>query len=673
MSLAVLFGLTCTALNVWLLHKERLNRHHQEAAPAAVVLETDDTVQPSAADQQRPRSKISTNGKAVNLSFDNPNWVYGTTEAQIPAVTQQQSDGAHHPANETTKAHPADPGATMMRYATIRRATIASSIQPTDKPNPSRRLNKSASFRVESDQLRPGPVASVHRSKTMRETTASSTFAQRFQPGGSSEGPSALSFIHDAIADESRPKTHQVETPVAQPTKDESPSTAAPPLPPPRPVIRPPLTSRTQNVRSSDRIVLRVESFRGAPGQQQPGRNLVRTGRPAGRNAVKRVSSSTQTDLLIISKSAAQRNKQRPAAAGLKYSGPSLVVTNSEDQQLSVAGGGQPAQLSPVDSSSGYSSPRGTTDESKSPSPEPAATASNITVIHIEPPPSTFRHPSESKEEDTPDRRRERIVEATYAVPRKRSERNSTTSPISPPATTSGQNFRVSIQKTLPTKPAAALSINRSVSFHQMSQSDRRAVYSQEWLGMQTASPLPVTIPRPALRMTPSPNHYQHPRYITSPSPTSSATSSVTTGRRSSNLSRSTSMYLAMSEIQRKLDILQVLSNNSRVQQPPPPHMMPGVHQADADYSVYYTAAAAAYPPHRPSSSKRSNSSRSAAAPTCWSSDSMETLAYLSELEQLARHWRTQLLYKVSNQLNHNSIISSNDFLFFLSMLTRWR
>lgn len=680
MSLAVLFGLTCTALNVWLLHKERLSRH-EEAPP--VVLESVEPVPAQQPGEPRPRSKASSNGKPTGLGFDNPNWVYGTSESNQAgplkvgkSPQQQQPEQIPAIAAASSSEKPTECG-TIMRYATIRRATITSihgALLPDrphiqDPPQRPQRLNKSASFRFESEQLRRGS-AIVHRSKTMRETSlTSNTFAQRFQARGS-DGPSALSFVHDAISEEP-PQSLAEKCSIQQVVEQRAVVPSNVPPPPPRPATRPP---PIHSVRSSDRIVLRVESFRGSAAMHQPGRTGGRqpTGRAAGRSNVKRVSSSTQTDLSGLSNSSRHQSQQQRGNNGSKrssvgsghsskYSGPSLVVASDEHS----AGSGQPPQLSPVESSSGYSSPRGTTDESKSPTPEPpvsavASSSSNITVIHIEPPPLYHLHPDMQEERQQEPKR---VVEATYAIPRKRSERNNSgTSPITPATPTKAtpqlENIRcVSIQKQQQPQSSTnrpATFINRSVSFHQMSQSDRRAVYSQEWLGIQqqhpgsslevlTTSQSPqVTIPRPALRMSPSPNlyHQQHPHYMTSPSPTSSTTSSMT-GRRS-NLNRSTSMYLAMSEIQRKLDILQVLTNSNRPQQ----HQVVPVHhqqhnrQPDDYYSQHYHT-------HRPSS-KRSHSRQG--VPTDWSNDSMDsakTLAYLAELEQLARHWRTQLLYKV--------------------------
>ena len=79
------------------------------------------------------------------------------------------------------------------------------------------------------------------------------------------------------------------------------------------------------------------------------------------------------------------------------------------------------AQSSPVESSSGYSSPRGT--ESKSPTPEPFGDAGdaaqrqrrNVTVIQIDSQP-TF-HDSIKEVDETAESNDDT---ATYAVPRKR-------------------------------------------------------------------------------------------------------------------------------------------------------------------------------------------------------------------------------------------------------------
>jgi len=662
MSLAVLFGLTCTAINVWLIYKERMAKH-QQIQPDPVVLESIEPV-PTI---ERPRSKT--------LGFDNPNWVYGHQQQQAILQQRQQQDVQVHPELAMVDM---ENGSGPMRYATIRRAApISSNIQSVglsmdQRYPPTARIGKSASFRVdlEQHQRRNRPTAGIHRSKTMRETSFTTnenegnynnnTFANRFQPGRP-DGPSALGFVHDALTImEDDPDAGESPPPTPPPDEKEEPmvhQTPTPPPPPRLPVVR-------HNIRTSDRIVLRVESFRGV---ESKGRPL----RPIARNQnVKRVSSSTQTDLSVLMKNSSalitmQRNtNNRRPNSSQKFTGSPIAISEIPasneitESTTATTDAGQQVQLSPVESSSGYSSPRGT-DDSKSSSPEPASlqnpqqsgsstiSSGNVTIIQIEPLieqqiPVEIQEPS-------------RMVEATYATPRKRSERSNSASGMIPTTKTPPPPsvFRVSIQPHQQ-QLGKPLAVNRSVSFHHMSQSDRRSVYNHEWLqhpssGLRreddTNTVPMMSIPRPALRMV--------PRYV-SPSPTSS--SSSTHGRRrhpsGSSLNRSTSVYLAMSEIQRKLDVLQLISNNSTPNGTPQRHIVPVHNQQspDQDYS-YYNATAA----QRPSSSS-SGSGRtrrvSSSSKLDWNNDpldsSAKTLAYLSELEQLARHWRTQLLYKVT-------------------------
>lgn len=557
MSLAVLFGLTCTAINVWLLYKERLARY-QETTLDPVVLESIEPVQQiQHGDLQRPRSK----NKTAGLSFDNPNWVYGNGGSHVQqADIPSQSD--HQMVIAKTE------GVSPMRYATIRRGAGPINVQSALSLDHRYRLNKSASFRHESEQQRRRPAAGVHRSKTMRETSfctsnepQTHTFAHRFQQPGSTEGPSALSFVHDAITEEPPRRSSPSPTVAAavsesiqeEETEIHEIRPATPPPPPRLPVIR-------HNVRSSDKIVLRVESFRSSPVGRPP--------RPSRNPNVKRVSSSTQTDMSVLMKSTAlvaaqQRNiAVKRTNASQKFPG-SAVAVESPDSPSKSSVGNQSAQLSPVGSSSGYSSPRGGTDDSKSPTPEPdneISTGGNITIIQIEPPPLIHRQPEAIHQYQ------DKMVEAMYAIPRKRSHRSPSFAnviPTPPPPPSTPMGFQINIQQhPIVTKPAQ---VSRSVSFHHMSQADRRAFYSHEWLQHPAAttamvdvvtktnshsSPVPpvISIPRPALRMSPQ------QRYV-SPSPTSS--SSSTAGRRhrsGSSLSRSTSMYLAMSEIQRKVE-----------------------------------------------------------------------------------------------------------------------
>lgn len=694
MSLAIIIGLLCTGLNIWLIYKKRQTGDPSKETGQSIQSRQntlDTSVSASLTGTQRSR-KVSVSP----AGFDNPNWVYGENGSS------SSSQGVLlHPEPENRRPISvsviSDGGGTM-RYATIRRApSILMTLPPEHHHYAPPRIHlKSASFRFGGErdpqvlrQSRSG--VRVNRSKTMRETsfTTSSpcniksfettqTFAQRFQ--SSLEGTSALSFVHDISGEEEEeeatggisvastapvadspvaaetppPKTpirstkkengmQTIEADVLQEEEDESPAQ----LPPVR-----------QQVRSSDRIILRVESFRTMNSSGSPVRTPTAPTPPGvmrvQRNNVKRVSSSTQTELSVLkanplnSTGQPQRNK-RPVPHHTQYQGPKVKASGAVASQ--TTGTATLPHISPVESSSGYSSPRGT--ESKSPTPEPthsqhqdvqvattttmtSPSPANVTVIQIDPKPVSKKEP--------------RVTDVTYATPRKRSERGTPTGNESTPTPEMG--FQVSIQS----KP-----VSRSVSFHHMSQAGRRAVYGNEWLNAGSLignhlPPLVMSIPRPALRsqqqrMTPpssSPRRNSHGVNHLPPS--------------GSSLSRSTSMYLAMSEIQRKLDLLQVLGTRHHLPMPNgdvvPVHRE---HHHNPQDEYYYSAS--------PSHSEGSRRSRSRPntrqqqppppppppppappLPSVDLNDSMDsakTLAYLSELEMLARHWRTQLLYKV--------------------------
>ena len=619
MSLAIIIGVICTGLNVWLVY-----RHRQTYVPTIETGQSvqsrqtvvDQAVSNSTAGTHRPR-KVSVSPSA---GYDNPNWVYGengsSSSSSQGVVLHPEPENRRPVTVSVISDGGGGGGGGAMRYATIRRApSILMALPPEHHHHfiPQRIHLKSASFRFGGErdpqlQRQSRAAAKVNRSKTMRETsfTTSSpcniksfepthTFAQRFQ--SSLDGTSALSFVHDISGEEEEeeeatggisvastapvadspignlesppPKTPvrsqkvesgmqtTVEADVMQEEEEEPPAQL--------PVVR-------QQVRSSDRIILRVESFRtmqSSPMSRTPTHTpappAIQRPHPGMRNNVKRVSSSTQTELSVLKASSfspvgQQQRTKRSMLHHTQYQGSKVkmggAVTSSQASQAGTAT--TLPHISPVESSSGYSSPRGT--ESKSPTPEPTlqvqqddppavATQSipapvNVTVIQIDPKPMP-------KKEFQP-----RVTDVTYAIPRKRSERNTPTGNDSTPTPELG--FQVSIQS----KP-----VHRSVSFHHMSQAGRRAVYGNEWLNAGSLlgnhlPPLVMSIPRPALR-----NGQQHQRNSSS-SPRRTSSNGGNLPPSGSSLSRSTSMYLAMSEIQRKLDLLQVLGTRHHLTAP---------------------------------------------------------------------------------------------------------
>lgn len=776
MSLAIIIGVFCTALNIWLAYEHR--KSNKDAA-----IETGQSIQSNrtvtidqaasgastasvGSIQRRPR-KISMRGVSP-AGYDNPNWVYGENGSSSSSGSQgvilnpEPENNRQRPVSVSVISD-AGGGSSTTRYATIRRApSILMALPPElhhqqNFPPPRPIHLKSASFRFggERDPVvqRQSRAAKVNRSKTMRETTfmtsppcyngrptfettTQHTFAQRFQ--SSLDGNSALSFVHDTTAEEDEEATGGISVASTAPVADYP---LAVDFPPPKTPIRstkvengmqttveadvmqhrgdddeddeedeetPParLSAVHHQVRSSDRIILRVESFRTLQANpariSTPSAPIVQRPHPVRNNiSVKRVSSSTQTDLSVLKASSSGfnspigQNQQRMKRSAIhqqvqQYQGLTAVSNPKVKQsggalstsQVSTETATMP-QTSPVESSSGYSSPRGT--ESKSPTPEPTLSTSqqdqqepalatstpapaNVTVIQIDPKPVLSNNNKNNKEFHP------RVTDVTYAIPRKRSERGTPTGQNESTSTTPDQSFQVSIQS----KP-----VSRSVSFHHMSQAGRRAVYGNEWLNASSLlgnhlPPLAVmSIPRPALRST------SHQRY-TSPSGTTRRSSSSNNNAGTmqhlppsgSSLSRSTSMYLAMSEIQRKLDLLQVLDTRHHLSVPSALNadVVPIHREAqyvNHNYDEFYSAS----PSHhaeggsRRMRSRSNSSSRQQPAPQPPppppppppplpsvdlndSLDSAKTLAYLSELEMLARHWRTQLLYKVGCNCN---------------------
>ncbi|XP_032778518.2 uncharacterized protein LOC116917228 [Daphnia magna] len=770
MSLAIIIGIFCTALNIWLAYTQRKS-NKDPAIETGQSIQSNRTVTidqaasgastASAGSTQQRQGKISLRGISP-AGYDNPNWVYGengssnSSGSQGVLLNPEPENSRQRPVSVSIISDSGGGGSTT-RYATIRRApSILMALPPElhhqqNFPPPRPIHLKSASFRFGGErdpvvQRQSRAAAKVSRSKTMRETTfmtsppcyngrptfettTQHTFAQRFQ--SSLDGNSALSFVHDTTAEEEEEATGGISVASTAPVADyplavDSPRPKAPirstkvengmqttveadvmqhgedddeddeedeETPPAR------LSAVRHQVRSSDRIILRVESFRTL--QTNPSRTSTPSAssgqrpHPVRNNSnVKRVSSSTQTDLSVLKTSSSGFNspdgqgQQRVKRSVLQPHGQQYPVSNAKVKQgggvLSTSQASTETatmpQISPVESSSGYSSPRGT--ESKSPTPEPTlgsgqqdqqepalATSTpapaNVTVIQIDPKPVISSNNKKNKEFHP------RVTDVTYAIPRKRSERGTPTGQNESTSTTPDQSFQVSIQS----KP-----VSRSVSFHHLSQAGRKAVYGNEWLNASSLlgnhlPPLAVmSIPRPALRSS------SHQRY-SSPSGTtrraSSSSSNINSGASQhlppsgSSLSRSTSMYLAMSEIQRKLDLLQVLDTRHHLSVPSALNsdVVP-VHRESQYVNHSYDDFYSASPSHhseggsRRMRSRSNSSSRQQPAPQPPppppppppplpsvdlndSLDSAKTLAYLSELEMLARHWRTQLLYKV--------------------------
>ena len=693
MSSAVIVGVLCSVFNGWLLNKQRkeLNSNSTELqAQSQPVI-----AQPLA--PVAPAAKTTSTHRIIS-GFDNPNWVYGDNNNQQihlhpePTMAMASAEGTEAKSSSSSSRQMAisiiaTPERSAMRYATIRRAPSIMTSLPMTKQitftTSGRNQIKSASFRLDPKGGQRGqrthPALSIQRSKTMRETTftvaaapsppppSAHTFGQRFQ--SDLEGMSALSFVHDSVEEEDETQINDLAPPQLAAAKAKQP-TAAPPPPPPLPPPPPPPPLEVEAVqrrnlrKSDDRIVLRVESFIRNKPIPVPGT----LDRLAAAGKAPRVSSSTQTELSVLRGSTVSRSntgKRSTIGSAIKVSVKTPPMTNLP-------------QNSPVESSSGYSSPRST--ESKSPTPEPSSDVmtmnlkpgrdynntggigdvhANVTVIQIDPSSNNCNPVTRISKGSI------RKEEAMYATPMKRSERNAvTTCPLATQTETPGAGaFRVSIQS----KPAAT--IHRSVSFHQLSQSGRRAVYSNEWLNGPPPSQhnQGMSIPRPALRVAHIQQHHQQQQlqgYTTLPS---GAALRRTTSQRqlhpqqlvagnSNNLSRSSSMYLAMSEIQRKLDLLQVLTAARH-------HLTP-VHGDD------YSTLSNADQQRRKNGNSRNNRSSTATSSTLKTSlsaadllddslDSAKTLAYLSELEMLARHWRTQLSHKVNPPLRSSSSTSS--------------
>ena len=403
----------------------------------------------------------------LQISFDNPNWVYGESER-----VQLNPSGQGKAATPAGRDSPfllmktyRIPRASIsvisdtvpMRHATIRRAPSIIHSLP-DNFSSMRDQLRSSSFRtVRSERPR---AALVQRSQTFKETTftgrsfeSSLSFAQRFHP--SQDSRDALSFVHDGreireiseLRDTEEEVRQEEEKPI---NEEEKPMKRVTSVQTSRSDLieeededqeederdeeeEPVRASRT--VRNTDRIILRVESFRTLP-PSIPSRYQMDRGSPVGstprpgqlsraptHRSAPRVSCSTQTELSSL-KSSNSAGSSAPVLDDRSLPSFHQAAPPAGDKMAAQSG---ELQLSPVESSSGYSSPRGT--ESKSPTPEPfsgdgnatvtqgkALNSSapsgdnvkphiNVTVIQIEPNRDTSRLASDT---------------ATYAVPRKR-------------------------------------------------------------------------------------------------------------------------------------------------------------------------------------------------------------------------------------------------------------
>ena len=657
-SAAILLGVVCSGLNLWRLYR---SHHYTVTQPSGIVtvseLEASKVVRRSSTIRSTKKNKSSG-------AFDNANWVYGDENN----ADLQESEDISFPsvADEMKLA----PEANIMRYATIRRAA---SILPRIPDNFSamRTHNqvRSSSFRRD---LAPRPVATVQRSKTIHEVASPTEscrngFAQRFQ---SSREPytSDLNFIHNGfdrleVHDpsnsyrESMPEKLKEE--VLQTTDEEKEEIRS------EPEERQPLPIAKQ-AHSSNRIILRVESFRAQP--TFPVRVVERfpsaVGDPVAvhkarpvRN-INRISSSTQTDLSVLrgDPSAFQRSKvvkrlivpepNHPAPALLHYNPPTINTM----------------QVSPgysVGSSSGYSSPRST--GSKSPTPEPhmyrnVLEGSNVTVIQIDPNPAEDLHRGLSC-----------ILDAD-SIPERRY------------GTVNRQKFRVKIQPK-----HGSSNIGRSVSFqnHHLPPTGKKssAVLTNNWIYSSMASdhirPPIIPIPRPVLR-------HNSGRY------TSSSTSTTLPRRApqqrpapkvhekadhnsTPNTEPSASAYMAMSEIHHKLEQIHASNElaHSRVSSAPVHGLYPLEPFGDSGYQEEEEEGQEWFSPRRiipppgitadPTLGLNSKNSYYSSADKVDQADAKDakdqteeiidpdlTLAYLNQLEDLARHWKRQLMYKVN-------------------------
>lgn len=181
--------------------------------------------------------------------------------------------------------------------------------------------NQSRSYSFREDQ-QSHPVVSVKRSHTVSQAPVPAGFAHRFQLNP--EPLSDLSFIHNGF-DRCSEASIETKSIRIEQNPDVRPAEAGrkPPLPPAAP---------NSYVRNSDRIILRVESFRTHPVSTVSSSTVDRSPSAVGlpvlihkrpmRN-IKRVSSSTQTELSVL-----KRNPSTAAAAAAATS-PATPATSS--------------------------------------------------------------------------------------------------------------------------------------------------------------------------------------------------------------------------------------------------------------------------------------------------------------------------------------------------------
>jgi len=641
MGASILIGVICTSLNLWHLYR------HQNAACKWKSVECNSrTVSRRSSSIHSSRKTTCSSSRRLPTGYDNATWVYGDDSNGVSSHPQPSGGGIF----VTATSHQSPSGGqypnqmkAAVRYATIRRAA---SIIPSlpDNFTTMRNQVRSCSFRVDQQ---PHPVATVQRSNTVSQVpipAASPTmgFAQRFK-FNPQPLQSDMSFVHDGLDSATDKATEQLSI------RDEVISAIKlaeagkkPPLPP---------TVPTSYVRNCNRIVLRVESLRTPPAtavERSPssvGLPVLIHKRPV-RN-IKRVSSSTQTELSVLKRKVSTVPSQQsghlikrliplekhwstaddcsPKALALTEVAPLMNSPSLNSMQMSPGYS--------VGSSSGYSSPR--SSESKSPTPEPLAHAAdlsaqsslNVTVIHIDPSPTNTK--IWTKE----------IRQGVNGVHQTNQMDHST--PI----------------RAIPSKP-----VSRTVSFQHKLQPSAGTKSSplpnDNWIYSSLASdyvrsPI-IPIPRPVLRYANCDN-----RYVFS--------------RKPESVSVERSASVAASEIQRKLEFLQraeqaIASRTSPVPVHDCAHFEPysdsGYQDEDQSWSSINRSASDALSLSEDVPVRRKSSIRPpglALAQEVDALNSTQTLAYLSQLEDLARHWKTQLMYKVELKSPSQGMTSSID------------
>jgi len=631
---AIFIGVVCTSLNLWNLYRQQ----NSSGADCKSKLATVSRCSSSVASSKKT-------GSALPTGYDNASWVYGDEvdgvhlHPEPPArrvfmtTSSLEAPAVHLPAQMSTAA---------VRYATIRRAA---SILPSLPDNFTSMRNQSRSYSFREDQ-QSHPIVSIKRSHTVSQAPIPAGFAHRFQlhPEPSSD----MSFIHNgldktSVTDGESMSIRNEETVEVRLAE----AGRKPPLPPMVP---------NSYVRNSDRIVLRVESFRTHPAsamsstvERSPsvvGLPVLIHKRPM-RN-VKRVSSSTQTELSVLKRNSSATATAPPASASASASSirPSPLTKRliplekpwSTAEDYSPPPKATPElnamQLSPgysAGSSSGYSSPR-SSNESKSPTPEPLG-AHNADVS------------AESGQSS-------------------QSSLNVTVIRIDP-TSTSNQIWTKEIEQEGNDRLDHSTPVNRSVSFRQQKQPlPAASVANNNWIYSNLAtdynrSPI-IPIPRPVLRYSNMNETWGRSQHSTNSTPSTLSRRvgqqlHPAAGRKTSSVSVERSASLAASEIQRKLDFLHRRGDVLPARSSPVP-----VHEAYSDSGYqdedqsWFSIQRNAHEDGNVSAGdvrdvRRKKSIRPsgvALAEEVDELDSTQTLAYLSQLENLARHWKTQLMYK---------------------------